>query len=184
LIAHFNEVILWTTTLPDYHGSLGRSFSEEEVANARDIFAVCSHTPIEKEILLSRISQQKLDPGNLSVEILSDAYDVRGLTSDLISIKIFITNHSKEKFVSLYPYPVNISYHWLNHEGQYIEYGGERTPIRIPLEPNEKQIFILKIKTPCSPGHYVLQITLVQEGNFWIEDYLKNFPLSVNVEIE
>ena len=55
LTTHFENVLVWTTTLPDNLGSLCRSFSQEELIDARDIFAVASHSPVEKEILIFRL---------------------------------------------------------------------------------------------------------------------------------
>ena len=64
-----------------------------------------------------------------------------------------------------------------------MKFGLERTSIKIPLEPNEKQEFTLHIKAPDIPGCYILQITLVQESNFWFEHLLKNLPFSIDVEV-
>ena len=183
LTTHFENVLVWTTTLPDNLGSLCRSFSQEELIDARDIFAVASHSPIEKEILIFRLSQQKLNPAYLSVEISSKTTSVRCTADDVFFINIAVKNRSRERFVSLDPYPINISYHWMDKEEHYMKFGLERTSIKIPLEPSEKQEFTLHIKAPDIPGCYILQITLVQESNFWFEHLLKNLPFSIDVEV-
>jgi 2-polyprenyl-3-methyl-5-hydroxy-6-metoxy-1,4-benzoquinol methylase len=183
LTAHFENVLVWTTTLPDNLGSLCRSFSQEELIDARDIFAVASHSPVEKEILIFRLSQQKLNPAYLSVEISSKITSVRCSADDVFIITIDVMNRSRERFVSLDPYPINISYHWMDKEEHYMKFGLERTSIKIPLEPSEKREFTLPIKAPDIPGCYILQITLVQESNFWFEHLLKNLPFSIDVEV-
>lgn len=68
--------------------------------------------------------------------------------------------------------PVLLSYHWLDSNGNVIEFEGLRSPIPNVLYPGESITVITSIKTPVIKGHYVLRICLVQEHVKWLEDTL------------
>jgi len=180
---HFSHIQIWTSTLPDPIGSLGRDFSQDEVFRSRDIFAMTSHTLVRKEDILRLISQNKLNAWNLAVTLYTSITDIRCETQERFSIDVTVQNQSTERFVSLLPNPINISYHWKHVDGNCAIHDGIRTPILKPLQPSEKRDFTMSVIAPEKKGRYNLQISLVQEGNFWFEQILSNLPVSVAAKI-
>jgi len=180
---YFKHCTVWTTTLPDPVGSLERDFSLNEIIQCRDIFAVASHSPIHKEDLLLCISQQKLDTSQLAVILSSETIRIQCNKKETLRVNIVVENRSPERFISLFPNPVHISYHWVDNTGNYEVFEGIRTPITMPLKPSETRSFTVKIIAPEKSGTYRLQITLVQEFIFWFEQVLKNLPLSIEVTV-
>jgi len=100
-----------------------------------------------------------------------------------LKINIVVENQGPEKLLSLSPYPVHISYHWVDSSGKYDLFDGIRTSITLPLKPLETRIFSVNVIAPEKRGTYKLLITLVQEQNFWFEQVLKNLPFSIEVTV-
>jgi hypothetical protein len=82
-----------------------------------------------------------------------------------------ITNKSNCVIASLPPYPIHISYHWLDQStGSVLIYDGERTKMGSALAPNEKRDFAVSVRAPDRSGRYVLRITIVEENVAWFDD--------------
>jgi hypothetical protein len=68
------------------------------------------------------------------------------------------------------PYPINLSYHWLNAgTGEVAVFDGDRTPLAPPLEPGESVDKRVSVRAPHQPGKYLLRVTLVQEAVAWFD---------------
>ena len=65
---------------------------------------------------------------------------------------------------------VNLSYHWLNRKGETLVLDGLRTPLPRDLKPGESINLKAAIQAPAKPGRYILEVTLVQEGEAWFPD--------------
>jgi len=65
---------------------------------------------------------------------------------------------------------VHLSYHWLDQKRQPVVYDGLRTKLPGDLNPGESVTLKALIRSPESPGEYLLQVTLVQEGVAWFSD--------------
>ena len=180
---YFNCVYTWTTSLPDPSGSLGRSYSRKEYAQATSVYAIASHQHIARESILSLITQQKLTTNDLDVEIDVKENKLIYSASMLVRLKLTVRNMTRQRIASLQPYPIHISYHWLRRNGEVEVSDGIRTSILIPLMPNEKRDFTIDILTPSTAGEYVLQITLVQERNYWFEQFVDKLPLSIETTV-
>ena len=63
--------------------------------------------------------------------------------------------------------PVFMSYHWQQRSGKLHIYDGERTPFEKPVAPGEEVLINLNVKSPESPGRYILAVDLVCEGVTW-----------------
>jgi 2-polyprenyl-3-methyl-5-hydroxy-6-metoxy-1,4-benzoquinol methylase len=183
LSQHFSHIQIWTTTLPDPIGSIGRDFSQDEVFRSRDIFAMASHAPIIKENILHLISQNELNVANLAVTLATPLTDIRCETQEPFKVNVTIKNQGTERLVSRSPKPVHISYHWINEDGHCVIHDGIRTPILKPLQPSEKRDFTMNVIAPEKRGRYRLQISLVQESQFWFEQVVGNLPISITAEV-
>lgn len=88
---------------------------------------------------------------------------------------IKITNPSQSLWPS-YPDPfglhvVRASYHWRDGStGSIVVYDGWRTSLPKNLPPGCSVTLIMKIEPPLKGGRYLLEISLVQEGDSWFED--------------
>ncbi len=179
----FACVYTWVTTLPDVAGSLRRTFSKAEFAEAASILSVASNERIEKEKLLLLVTQEKLNARLLDIDLSAQERKLTWKRSEAQKLNITIQNKGKERLVSLPPYPVNISYHWLKDTGEMTLRDGIRTPLRLPILPLGKRAYTIEVIAPEEPGDYVLQVTLVQEQNFWFEQMLPDMPWNVNVSV-
>jgi hypothetical protein len=124
-----------------------------------------------------------LDTTNLKAKITIKEYPARVTRGEPFSIDVSLGNLSKERWISLLPNPVHLSYHWIDETGRQIVFEGIRTLIRYPLFPDETRQFTVDIIAPEKCGDYVLQITLVQEGCFWFEQVDQNLGVNLIIKI-
>jgi 2-polyprenyl-3-methyl-5-hydroxy-6-metoxy-1,4-benzoquinol methylase len=179
---HFPHAIVWVATAPDIVGSLARTFATNETINARNIFAVASDSPLDPFHIIHQLVQNPLDTNKLNVKISVQSYPAIVAPDEHFSVKIILNNLSCERWVSLLPNPVHLSYHWLNEKGTYVVFDGIRTAIRYPLLPEENRHFSLNVVAPKTYGEYVLQVTLVQEACFWFENIIQTLPVSLTIK--
>ncbi|MDG0794534.1 hypothetical protein OMP38_29610 [Cohnella ginsengisoli] len=62
---------------------------------------------------------------------------------------------------------VNLSYHWMNQTGDKLLEDGIRTALSENVYPNQSTESNMIIKLPQKSGHYLLRLSLVQEGVSW-----------------
>ena len=179
---YFQYSIVWVATPPDIAGSLLREFSLNEIMNARSIFAVASNSSIDPARIIHQLIQNPLDANKLNAKISVQSYPRIVAPDEYFSVKIILDNLSCERWVSLLPNPVYLSYHWLNDKGIYEVFDGIRTGIRYPLLPGESRHFSLDIIAPKIAGEYVLQVTLVQEACCWFENVIQTLPVSLIIK--
>ena len=79
-------------------------------------------------------------------------------------IAVTLENNSRERLWSGPPYPVLFSYHWRG-----AEFEGDRTRLTQPILPGAVHRQGVTIVAPAHPGTYELELTLVQEGLFWMD---------------
>jgi 2-polyprenyl-3-methyl-5-hydroxy-6-metoxy-1,4-benzoquinol methylase len=179
---HFPYSIVWCATPPDIVGSLGRTFSMNETINARSIFAVASGSPLEHSRILNQLIQNPLDTKKITAKISVGSYPTTIAPDEHFFIEITLDNLSDERWVSLPPNPVHLTYHWLDEKGEFLVFEGIRTIIRYPLLPGESRNFLLNVVAPKTLGEYVLQVTMVQEGCFWFENVTRNLPITLMIK--
>jgi UDP-3-O-[3-hydroxymyristoyl] glucosamine N-acyltransferase len=107
------------------------------------------------------------------------AQEIRLLVADRTShvpagthaqIELVIENRSTETLLSRPPYPVNISYHWLDAATRdCVVFDGKRSPLTVPVLPRSRTTHTACVLAPPEPGRYVLRLTLVQEQQFWLD---------------
>lgn len=85
-------------------------------------------------------------------------------------ISVEIDNRSAEVLASVPPYPLHLSYHWLeSRTRRCVEFDGERTQLTLPVRPRSRHWQKTRVVAPREPGRYVLVLTLVQEHLFWFD---------------
>lgn len=181
---YFDHVRVWVAPDDGMVGSLAGGYTPEEMNASRSIFAVASSQPISADDLASTLSQSTLNKGTLCVEM-----ELLHLPKEMEANRRYVLqarlcNRGKDYLKSLPPYPVHISYHWLDKTGETVVFDGIRTPLMPPLPPMGMRDVPIEVITPRDEGTYTLQITLVQEFQFWFEQLLPNLPLSVDCTVQ
>lgn len=67
-------------------------------------------------------------------------------------------------------YQVNLSYRWKDSKGRVLVADGARTPLPRDLAPGETVQLKMNITAPGRAGRYILNATMLQEGNAWFDD--------------
>jgi hypothetical protein len=81
------------------------------------------------------------------------------------------------------PYQVSLANHWLDHDGKLIIHDDGRAALLRELKPGEQVELNLVVNAPKTPGDYLLELDMLQEGVSWFG--LKGSPtLRLPVRIE
>ena len=87
----------------------------------------------------------------------------------VLSRNVRVQNTGASVISSKSPHPVYLSYHWRTPAGEVVEFDGERTVFPIDLAPGRTITVPAMIRTPASPGPYMLELTMVREGVAWLD---------------
>lgn len=154
-----------------YMAFMANKQNAEQVADNTNIIARKTHI------------EGRLDTEDIHVEICPAASITMTLATREISLQI--ANRTKQIFSSASPYPVMVSYHILDERGREVVYDGLRTAFTSPLIPQETCRIKLNVDLSGlkTPGNYVLIVTLVQESQFWFDDYNPDavFPIKFSL---
>jgi hypothetical protein len=63
-----------------------------------------------------------------------------------------------------------LSYHLLAASGAVLRHDNERAWITTPIHPGERRIAQLTVRSPETPGEYILELDLVWEGVMWFKE--------------
>ncbi len=167
---HFGEVVAWAGNLEDPAAGLRAPPSRAQLLSDDSIFAVAAHGNVDRGTLLAALTQEALDPDSLEEIRIAAARPPGPLPAgEGFELPLSVRNASSHRLASLQPFPVNISYHWLQ-AGRPVVFDGQRTRLGAPLEPRESRKMVLQAIAPPAHGTYDLAVTLVQEGRFWLGD--------------
>lgn len=184
LRSSFKHTLTWVNQYPDIAGSLNKKYTKSDFMNADSIFSIATNSVLSKEKVLASIMQTEIDRNEISIRIETKFGSLQLLPSRLVNLNLIIHNNCKEKLASFEPYPVYLSYHWVNEKGEIIIHDGIRTALNIPILPGRYLDTFINIMTPDKPGKYYLQITMVQENCFWFEKYIEGLPLQLETLIK
>lgn len=181
---HFPYVVTWVNNYPDFIGSLISPFSPEECNNSRTIFAIGSFRDIDKDSIFQALNPKKLNANEIDIEVLSEKENLSVYLNEKFQLGITIKNNGKERLVSMPIFPVHISYHWLKNDGSCEVFDGLRTQIMPPLNPHEQRDLQVDVIAPQETGEYQLQIDLVAEGCFWLQEITNKPLLNIHAKVE
>jgi len=89
-------------------------------------------------------------------------------------IKIQVTNISTITWSAMGgtngAFQIKIGNHWRNSSGQLLLNDDSRESLLRDLGPNEMEVINLDIKVPSTPGDYIIEIDMVQEGYSWFAE--------------
>lgn len=86
-----------------------------------------------------------------------------------LEFEVRIENGSAFTLLSNEPYPIHLSYHWLDSAGSIAVHGGERALLIPPLPPGSSRHYLVRVRSPQAAGLYQLQPALVQEKVRWFD---------------
>jgi hypothetical protein len=87
-------------------------------------------------------------------------------------IPVSISNDGELKWMSSGTRPVLLAYHWRNFDGSMYEFDGIRSPLPTgTLFPGQTARGVAFVEAPRVPGSFVLELTIVKEGEFWFEEH-------------
>lgn len=169
LSKHFPHVLVWFGNPYQPGENLQRKFSIQEMRSAPDLFAVASKSPIPVAKMLSQLQmEQILEPlSGVNLRVVAPPRAMR--VSSRYEIQVELRNGSRVDLKSLPPYPVHLSYHWLDSHGRYSVFDGIRTQLKPDAKSGSSQIYQVGVLAPDKPGEQVLRITLVQESIRWFD---------------
>jgi len=152
------ELYAWGCQLfEDRMGNMVRSLLTEHYERSEVVVKNSWHAPI-----VERARTQ------VSVAVLRALSEI--VVNERFSVDVRLSNQSCYQMSSRAPNPVHVSYHWLDRERSRVEvFDGERTRLRTSLMPGEDQDVQVSVVAPSVAGHYVLRLTLVQEGVAWLD---------------
>jgi hypothetical protein len=84
-------------------------------------------------------------------------------------LQIEVENQSDINLHSMPPFPVHLSYHWIDERGSIVVFDGERTPLVPALGPGMVRHYAMRFLPPGAPGRWTLRLTLVQEAVRWLD---------------
>jgi 2-polyprenyl-3-methyl-5-hydroxy-6-metoxy-1,4-benzoquinol methylase len=192
LAKYFNNVLLWFGDVSNPVGSLGEHYSIAMMRQSPSLFAVASHTYIDVHRIIDALEMQVLsdhDASLLKLVILTHEDHLSTTINQILQIPVCLFNQSQVCVNSYSPYPIHLSYHWINESStETVIFDGERTKL-VPILPSnltnnlKQQNYQLRVKTPESPGNYIIRITLVQEGVRWFDQEFKNLYQDLKITI-
>ena len=95
-----------------------------------------------------------------------------------MTITVTLENHSRERLWSGPPYPVLFASHWRGGE-----FEGDRTRLTQCVAPGAVHRQGMTIVAPAHPGRYEVELTLVQEGHFWMDTTAEPLVERISIEV-
>jgi hypothetical protein len=100
-----------------------------------------------------------------------------------------IANETDEPLFSANPFPVRLTYHWIEKKTRQVAvFEGRRSGLFPGLDPHTTRSYPMEVAAPGEPGEYILQTTIVQDGVCWFENIrpgiVQEFPVSVVTGID
>jgi hypothetical protein len=92
------------------------------------------------------------------------------LLDGYLLVQCEVVNETSQRLGFYDPAPIQLSYRWIDSDGNTAVLEGLRTPLVPSIDPGKSEIYELKVAAPRDPGEYRLRITLVQEGVRWFDE--------------
>jgi hypothetical protein len=86
------------------------------------------------------------------------------------TLTVEVENQSDVIWETTADQPVFLSYHWFFEDGRKYLYDNPRTALSGPSAPGESRRTMVAVQPPEESGNYLLEITMVMEGQYWFEE--------------
>jgi hypothetical protein len=166
---HFPHVCLWFGSPEDPGGSLVRRVSHRALAEYRDLYAIASPAAIDQAGLAALFTSGPLQENDFLLEII--AAPATAGSGQQLRCAVRVTNRSRHSVLaSRPPFPVYLSYRWLDSGGQTLPLEGWRNLLSPALGPDQSHTYHMQVIMPDRTGTYRLVFSLVQEQQSWLCD--------------
>lgn len=112
-----------------------------------------------------------LSPGARRARLETAVPSGRLPAGEQVLLRVVVTNAgdgvwpSPER--STEPLQVALANHWLAADGRLLVNDDGRAPLRSDLAPGESTVLLLRVNAPPTPGSYLLELDMLQEGVNW-----------------
>jgi hypothetical protein len=107
------------------------------------------------------------------------------IISEMFWLDVEITNGTNEPLYSCPPFPVRLSYHWIQEATHLMAvFDGERSELFPRAPANTTTRCRMLVIAPSEPGKYILQTTIVQDGVCWFENICPGIMHEFVVEVD
>ena len=106
------------------------------------------------------------------------------IISEAFWLDVEIANATNEPLYSCPPFPVRLSYHWIQEATHLmVVFDGERSGLFPRAPANTTTPCRMLVIAPSEPGKYILQTTIVQDGACWFENIRPGIMHEFAVEV-
>lgn len=181
LKAHFKYARVWTgsvSTILDIK-------TQEESTRDMDIYGIATNG---NGVLESYLALYSCSPEENEISIDLDVLQkkISAHLGETISVKINLVNTGTVVLNSFGKYQSKISYHIVDDKNRVIIFDGIRTPLKNILKQNMCENTEVSIEIPSNLNinkKYKIQITMVIEGYFWVENLASDFMKEIELDI-
>ena len=124
-----------------------------------------------------------IDPMNVRIRRCDRSEPLVVAPSREISVRTELENLGQTEFPAACTPGELPLYHWLDSGGDTVVFDGHRTVLPCDIFSGDCCSFLVNALAPAEPGHYELQITMVQEQVCWFHDQNPACLASVPVEV-
>jgi 2-polyprenyl-3-methyl-5-hydroxy-6-metoxy-1,4-benzoquinol methylase len=169
LARHFPSCLVWVGGGDNPSAGLLGPVSRAMLAGNDSLYAIASIESVDAQALRGRLSQPALDPASLAgLRLELQDPPPRISHAQVFEMRVRVHNGAGQRLASLPPHPIHLSYHW-REGGRVAVFDGLRSRLEAPLAPGESRTVVQRVLAPPRPGTYELDVTLVQEGGFWLD---------------
>ncbi len=168
LLRFFPYVYLWFSDDGNMGGNLVRKYKIEDYRRAKSIYAIASHRPIDIKAIASGFCSfpfAEKESEDIGFDFISAPNEA--LARKYFDVTIKVVNKSLRCIASLPPNPYHLSYHWIDGNGEMIEWEGHRTLFTPALLPGAEGLYKVMVQAPAQAGVYRLEVAAVQEAVRW-----------------
>lgn len=169
---HFPHVLLWFASTENPAGSLIARMKPQDLAAQRDLFALASHAPIERNRVINLFKSTPISEVEVAAIRLSSpgAGALRLKPRERSHVAVELENGSDRILANQHPNPIRFAYHWVRAtDHTVVVFNGHRSEVSPACPPGATQTYCPEFVAPDEPGAYRLQITLLQEGVRWFD---------------
>lgn len=174
---YFPDVYVWTGEIHSIDEL--KHLNKQNITN--EITAIAG-TNIDNYQVFDKLHYSKLNPNDICVRIISKDKVEVSLEETMIRVPITVENNGYTVLKSQMPYPVYISYHILNKEGQTIVFDGRRTALGSSIYAGDTLEVLTLIDVGVDESDFIVVVTLVQENNFWFCDLSEDYLCRIEVK--
>jgi hypothetical protein len=171
----FNYVHVWVGNSEAPGQNLLHKCGMAELVSGREIYALASHSPLDLTRAKQLLTQDELPEGvHYKVRVAPREWPETARAGSQFRVRVKLVNGSEHKLSSMPPFPVNLSYHWIDpKEGRPMIFDGVRTPLPGIVAAGDTRTLLVTVQALSIVGRFELQVTLVQEGSTWFDQIAK-----------